>query len=154
MLDLLLFFVPQIIVAIVIAASIRRYVKGTLTKSALVRNVLINVTIGLVILSYTMFSTNASAKQSNIETIDKILSENEIVSNLRVKHLEAPFFSTMPFSGTSEYTGFFTIRNEKKPLDSPCDIQTFDYRWRSIDGDRYVINIDGGTMSRMLACSE
>lgn len=153
MLDLLVFFVPQIIVAVVIATSFRRYAKGSISKPALTRNVLINVTLGLAIFSYTMYSTNASAKQSNIETIDQILSKNEIVSNLRVKHLEAPFFSTMPFSGTSEYTGFFTVRNEKKPLDSPCDIQTFDYRWRSIDRDRYVINIDGVTMSRMLACN-
>lgn len=153
MLDLLLFFVPQIIVAIVIATSLRRYATGSISKSTLARNVLINVVLGLAILTFTMYSSNAAAKQSNIETIDRILSENEVASNLRVKHLEAPFFSTMPFSGTNEYSGFFTVRNEKKQLSSECDIQTFDYRWRSIDGTRYVINIDGATMTRMWACN-
>lgn len=151
--DLLFFFIPQIIVALIIATSLYRYSKGTLTQAALVKNIFMNIAIGTAILCYTVYTTNAEAKQSSKETIDQILTENEAVSNLRVKHLQAPFFSTMPFSSAGEYSGFFTIQNEKKPLNSDCEIETFDYRWRSIDGQRYVINIEGATLARMIACN-
>ncbi|MFC5760514.1 hypothetical protein [Rhizobium sp. GCM10022189] len=146
------FILPLAVAAVLIVWSIVRYTSGAIGSTRMIRSILVYVVLGAFWFGYDIYYDRQAVLQANGNTIDNLLSKQNAMMLLRVNHVEAPFFSSLPGLLPSEYRGFFTVSRADGKLSSDCEITTFDYIWRSIGDDRFVINIDGPTMAALAAC--